>query len=84
MSRTQITLDTEIQRRARQRARDMGISLPEYIRRLLASDLDAWQPTTNPAAVFDLGGFAGSNIAREKDAMLAEAFASSRGKPRSR
>jgi len=33
MSRTQIALDPEIQRRARQRANDMGVSLAEYVRR---------------------------------------------------
>jgi hypothetical protein len=84
MSRTQITLDPEIQRRVRQRASDMGVSLAEYVRRLVVRDLGRSQPAVNPAAVFDLGASGGSDIARHKDAMLAEAFASERRKPRRR
>jgi hypothetical protein len=74
MSRTQITLEPEIQRKARQRARGMGISLAEYVRRLVARDLGGQQPAANPAAIFDLGSSGGSDVARNKDAMLAEAF----------
>ena len=76
MSRTQISLDPEIQRRARQRASDMGISLAEYLRRLIARDLCGARAAANPALVFDLGASGGSNIAANKDDMLAEAFAS--------
>jgi hypothetical protein len=76
MARTQITLQPEIQRRARQRAGDMGISLAEYVRRLLARDLGSATSMANPALVFDLGRSRGSDIARNKDAMIAEAFAS--------
>jgi len=39
MARTQIMLEHEIQRRARQRASDLGVSLAEYIRRFVARDL---------------------------------------------
>ena len=76
MSRTQITLDPEIQRRARKRANDMGVSLAEYVRRLIARDLGGQQSMANPALVFDLGSSGGSDIAQNKDAMIAEAFAS--------
>ena len=75
MARTQITLDPEIQRKARQRASEMGVSLAEYVRRLVARDLGGSQPAANPAAVFDLGDSGGSDIRRNKDPMLAEAFA---------
>src|SRR5439155_25066569 len=61
MSRTQITLDPEIQRRARKRASDLGVSLAEYLRRLVARDLAGSQPAANVAAVFDLGASAGSD-----------------------
>ena len=84
MSRTQITLDPEIQRRARQRASDLGISLAEYVRRLVARDLGTAAARLSPAAVFDLGASAGSNVAKDKRAMVAEAFASRRHKPRGR
>jgi hypothetical protein len=82
MSRTQIVLDPEIQRRARRRAHDMGISLAEYVRRLVAHDLGTSMPITDVTAVFDLGASAGSNIARNKDAMLADTFAYKRGRPK--
>ena len=39
MAKTQIALETEMQRRARQRANDLGVSLAEYFRRLVARDL---------------------------------------------
>jgi hypothetical protein len=76
MSRTQITLDPEMQRRARQRASDMGLSLTEYIRRLVSRDLGGRPGASNPAVLFDLGSSRGSDVARNKDAMLAEAFTS--------
>ena len=83
MSRTQITLDPETQRRARQRASDMGLSLAEYIRRLVSRDLEEPREASNPAVLFDLGSSGGSDIAGNKDAMLAEAFTSA-ARPRRR
>jgi hypothetical protein len=84
MSRTQITLEPEIQRRARRRAGDLGISLAEYVRRLLTRDLGGPQPGADPSAVFDLGAGGGSDVARHKDAMIAAAVAAGRKKPRRR
>ena len=66
MSRTQITLDPEIQRRARKRASDLGVSLAEYLRRLVARDLAGAPTKADPAAVFDLGSSGGCNIAKDK------------------
>ncbi len=82
MSRTQITLDPEIQRRARQRAGDLGISLAEYVRRLVARDLAGARPEADPAMVFDLGSSGASDIATHKDSMIAEAFVASRSRTR--
>jgi hypothetical protein len=76
MLRTQIVLDSEMQRRARQRANDLGVSLAEYLRRLVARDLGGSQTKANPACVFDLGRSKGSDIAKNKDTMLAQAFSS--------
>lgn len=84
MSRTQITLDPEIQRRARQRASDLGVSLAEYVRRLVARDLGSGAMKADPTLVFDLGASGGSDIAKQKDAMIAEAFAASQRKSRRR
>ena len=82
MSRTQITLDPEIQRRARKRASDLGVSLAEYLRRLVSRDLAGAPTKADPAAVFDLGSSGGCNIAKDKDAMIAEAFVSAPKNPR--
>ena len=84
MSRTQITLDPEIQRRARQRAGDFGVSLAEYVRRLVARDLGSAQTKADPVLVFDLGSSGGSEIAKDKDAMIAEAFVSTHTNSRRR
>jgi hypothetical protein len=75
MSRTQITLPSETQRRARQKASDLGVSLAEYIRRLVAADLAGVRRTAAPEKVFDLGSSGGSDIARNKKKMIAEAIA---------
>jgi hypothetical protein len=80
MSRTQITLDSQAHRRARQRASELGVSLAEYLRRLVARDLAGPQPKRDVTAIFDLGSSGGSNIARNKDAMIAEAFYATRKK----
>jgi hypothetical protein len=77
MARTQITLDPEIHRDARRRAGEMGVSLAEYVRRLVERDLRGVRPVADPSAIFDLGNSGSSDIARNKDAMIAEAFAAS-------
>jgi hypothetical protein len=72
--RTQISLDPELHRRAKERAADMGISLAEYLRRLVAGDLGPQRATTNASAVFNLGHSGGSDVARRKDSYVAEAY----------
>jgi len=74
MSRTQISLDTQIHRRARQRASELGVPLAEYVRRLVAHDLARPQTKADVTCVFDLGSSGGSDVAKNKDAMLADAF----------
>jgi hypothetical protein len=75
MSRTQITLDPETQRKARHRAAQTGISLAEYVRCLVARDLDEPKVAVAVRAVLDLGGSSGSDVARDKNVMLGEAAA---------
>jgi hypothetical protein len=82
MARTQITLEPEIQRRARQRANDLGVSLAEYVRSLVARDLGGPSAAADPTLVFDLGRSSASDIAKNKRAMIAEAFAGSTGRRR--
>jgi hypothetical protein len=80
MVRTQITLESELQRKARRRASEMGISLAEYVRRLVARDLTRPDQKVDVSSIFDLGSSGGSNIAANKDAMIAEAFCSAGSK----
>lgn len=76
MTRTQLSFEREMLRDARERAGDLGISLAEYVRRLVAEDLGGGKPAVDPGAVFNLGSSRGSDIARRKDAMIAGAFRS--------
>jgi hypothetical protein len=84
MARTQITLDPKTHRRARERAVQMGISLAEYMRRLVARDLGETPTIADPAAVFNLGDSGGSDVAKEKDAMIGAATAGGRRRRRSK
>lgn len=82
MSRTQITLESEMQRRARRRASDLGVSLAEYVRRLVARDLGHSRTSGNVERIFDLGRSGGADIARDKDKLISEAVQFSRKKHR--
>ena len=73
-ARTQITLDSETQRRARAKAAELGISFAEYVRRVVANDLGGQKPKADISLVFDLGTSGEpTNIARDKDKMIGEA-----------
>ena len=82
MSRTQIMLETQFYRRARQRASELGVSLAEYVRRLVARDLAGPQAEVDVTCVFDLGRSGSSDVAKNKDSMIAEAFQSAHRKSR--
>lgn len=74
MARTQITLERETHKRARQRASELGVSLAEYFRRLVQKDLGTPQKKADISCIFDLGRSVGvSNIAKHKDRMIGEA-----------
>jgi hypothetical protein len=79
MTRTQISLDPELHRRARAKAAELGISLAEYLRRLVAEDLEAPRPVRDPSSVFNLGDSGGSDVALRKDEYLAEALGAGPG-----
>ncbi len=76
--RTQIALDAEAHRRAKQRAAELGVSLAEYIRRLVTRDLGERRPGATPELIFDLGTSGSSDVARHKDKYLAAAVDESR------
>jgi hypothetical protein len=73
-ARTQITLDPQTQRRGQAKAAELGISFAEYVRRLLAQDLDQAKPKADISVVFDLGASdEPTDIARDKDKMVGDA-----------
>jgi len=74
MVRTQISLEPELRNRARRKAASLGISLAEYIRRLLMLDLAPPERVYDRSIVFDLGDSGGSDIAADKDRALGEAI----------
>jgi len=84
LSRTQITLESDLHQRARRRTGELGVSLAEYVRRLVARDLARPEIPVSVDFIFDLGNSEGSDVAREKDSMVAEAFAQSRRRKASR
>ena len=79
-TRTQITLEPELQKTARRRAAQLGVSLAEYVRRLIARDLAEPGPAADASIVFDLGKSRGADVARDKDTMIGEAIAARRSK----
>jgi hypothetical protein len=76
MVRTQITLKSDSHRRAKRRAAERGISLAEYLRQVVDSDLGE-QPKGDISAIFglfDTGASGGSDVARFKEQYLDEAL----------
>ena len=80
MQRTQVTLDAAEHRRARRRAADLGISMAEYVRRLIQRDLAGPMPEPDPRSLFGLGDSGGSDVAAEKDRYVGEASAAQQGR----
>ena len=75
MVRTQISLDSERHAQARARAAALGISLAEYMRRLVDQDLAERPRGADRSVVFDLGSSRGTDIASDKARMIGEATA---------
>lgn len=74
MARTQVSLEQELQRRARERAAQLGISFAEYVRRLVDQDLREPKRPVQPSLVFSLGRSGGTDIASDKDELIADAM----------
>lgn len=74
-ARSQITMDPALQRRAQEKAAELGISFAEYVRRLLAQDLGPEaRPKADISVIFDLGASdEPTDIARDKDKMVGQA-----------
>lgn len=73
--RTQIALDPVRHAQVKQKAASLGITMAEYIRRLVDQDLDGVAPQASPAAIIGLGRSGGSDIAHEGKRAVADAIA---------
>ncbi|MGQ0486189.1 MAG: hypothetical protein ACT4SY_12660 [Hyphomicrobiales bacterium] len=74
-SRTQVTIEPELRRRALKKAERQGISFAEYVRRAIAKDLGGEPQPLPVSAVFDLGrSRTATDIGRDKHRMIAEAL----------
>jgi hypothetical protein len=80
MQRTQILLTPGDHRRARRRAAELGISLAEYIRRLVERDLRGPSPDADVTALFALGASEGSDVATHKDSYIGVSVERDRGR----
>ena len=73
MVRTQISLDSERHAQLRARAAALGISLAEYVRRLVDQDFAEQPRGADRSLVFDLGTSRGTDISSQKSQMIGEA-----------
>jgi len=78
MTRTQISMERTMLRKAKHRASQLGLSLAAYLRTLIERDLAPGRPPSDPTSIFDLGDSERSDIARFKDEMVGEAVSARR------
>ena len=74
IQRTQITLDQTLDQRAKERARQLGVSFAEYIRRLISEDLGESKQNIPLVDLIGLGDSGGSDVAAHEEVYLDQAF----------
>lgn len=79
--RTQIDLESEQHALVKRKAADLGISMAEYIRRLVERDLNQSDSSAEISAIFGIGDSGGSDISIDRKQATAEAIAA-RAAPR--
>ena len=72
--RTQIALEPEQHAMVKQKAAEMGISMAEYIRRVVERDLERAGNRADVSVIFGLGRSGGSDIAAEGKDTIADAI----------
>lgn len=73
--RTQIDLQSEQHALVKRKAAELGISMAEYIRRLVEQDLAQTGPSSDISDIFGIGDSGGSDIAADRKGATAEAIA---------
>ena len=73
--RTQIALEASQHARVRQKAASLGITMAEYIRRLVDQDLAGVGPEASPSTIIGIGRSGGSDIAGEGSRAVMDAVA---------
>ena len=76
--RTQIALEAEQHALVKQKAASLGITMAEYIRRLVDQDLAGGRTNAGVSSIIGIGRSGGSNIAVEGQAATSEAVAALR------
>ena len=74
--RTQIVLEPEQHTMVKQKAAALGITMAEYIRRLVARDLKQSGTNADISQIIGIGRSGGSDIATEGKTAITEAVAS--------
>lgn len=74
MVRTQIMLDADSHRYVKRRAAEQGISLAEYLRRLVDRERGKKPAKKDISAITGMFDSGGSNVARHKEQYLDEAL----------
>ena len=73
MSRTQISVETEVLKRAKARAAELGISFAEYVRRLVDRDLGTGERRGDISIIFDMGDSGRSDVSGNIHKYVGEA-----------
>lgn len=76
--RTQIALEPEQHALVKQKAAALGITMAEYIRRLVDQDLAGGRINADISAIIGIGRSGGSDIASEGHSAVSEAVAAFR------
>jgi hypothetical protein len=71
----QVMLDPSDRRRARRRAAETGLTLAEYIRRLVRQDLESWVPEADEVAVVRIAESEASDQSTGQEHSIGEAVA---------
>jgi hypothetical protein len=71
----QVMLDPEQRRRARRRAAEQGLTLSDYIGRLVHDDLESWTPDPDTPAIITIADGPTTDVPAHRGTYIGEAVA---------